>query len=417
MKDLLADRTRLVIFCLIAITVIKGFLYASIVPAWQAPDEPGYFKEISVLDQGRFQSFTGHPPLYAVTSYLPYKIAPEGNARILAVRLVSVFFAVLCVYYAYKSAKCIFPNDKSIQVLAPAIASFVPQFTFISASVNSDSMLAAVFSLLCYLSVLTIKEGLTFKRSIAIISTAAAGVLTKERIIAAFPVIILVLIYGLIVRYKDKLVAYWEGDISAREAVLYISLLVAAIVLFPFLRDRALTFLIEGFSLAQVLHFRSTLQMDHVISLGVRLFKHFWGYFGWLDVPMAPWFYAAYEALSILAAIGLVLGSSLALIRARWSKKEKRTNNSASLAVQLLFIILSVLASAYGVFTYDYLTRGGGQGRYLFMVIVPISILYAAGLGGVFPKRFRAAVVPTLVFFLGAMNLGALLYVIYPYYY
>ncbi len=360
------DRFKLAVLNLLAITLVKGFLYAAVVPAWQAPDEPAYFKEIVALAGGELKSFTGHPLLYAMASYLPYEVGGEGYGKILAVRLLSVFFTAISVFFVYKIAKYVLPNEQFVHIMAPAIATFIPQFTFIGASVNSDSMVAAIFSIMTYLSVIVIKEGLNLKRFAAIVCAGVAGFFTKERIIIAFPLIGIVLVYGLIVRYKDKWTAFWEGNLSIREAIFFISSLVAAVMLWPYMSNRISKISIDGFQFERMLEFRPIMDLNHAIPVGNRMFMHFWGYFGWLHIPLMPWFYSAYKVLSVLSAAGLALGLLSALKGFLKGENRASRKDAGSFAIQLSFLMLSVFASIYAVLAYNYLTRGARRGVIFF---------------------------------------------------
>jgi hypothetical protein len=60
---------------------------------------------------------------------------------------------------------------------------------------------------------------------------------------------------------------------------------------------------------------------------------------------------------------------------------------------------------------------GGGQGRYLFPVIVPIAILMSIGISELFPQKTHKAV--GTILFLGFLflNIASLFYFIVPFYY
>ncbi|MCL4499383.1 MAG: glycosyltransferase family 39 protein, partial [Chloroflexi bacterium] len=218
-RGLSPDRAQKLAALLVVITLIKGLLFAALVPAWQAPDEPNYFKEIvSLAESGSFVSVTGHPPLYAVAAYIPYELAgAEQSNKVLAVRLLSVVCVSIAVYFTFKTARVVFPKEPFIQILAPAVATFNPQFTFIGASVNSDSMIAMWFSIITYLSVLIIRDSLDWKKSAGILALCVLAGLTKQRVYFLYPVILGVVAYGGYLRLGGRWSRFWSGELRARD--------------------------------------------------------------------------------------------------------------------------------------------------------------------------------------------------------
>ncbi|MCL5291454.1 MAG: DUF2142 domain-containing protein [Actinobacteria bacterium] len=416
-----SDRARVAAILLVAITLVKGLLFASLVPAWEAPDEQKYFAEVSRLaDRGELRSLTGHPLLYSVAAYLPYKLGGKSESnRVLAVRLLSVLFTAVTVLFTYKVARTVFPENEFIQVLAPAVATFNPQFTFIGASVNSDSMIAMWFSVIAYLSVLVMRDSLDFKKGIAILALSIAGALTKQRIYALYPIVLAVMGYGLVRRSKASWSNFWEGAIKLRDVALAATFVGVIFASWPIFTGLAVGASLNGFPLLRLLDITYILGGENALmSVAPRMFFHFWGYFGWLTIPMTPWFYQVYGILSALSALGLLLSilRSLARLLAERFKNQARAR-MGTYAAQLVFLVCSVLISFYAVLAYNVLLSGGAQGRYLFIAIAPIATLFAAGLAWILPRGWRRPALPVLILTLALLNSGALLYVISPYYY
>ncbi|MCL4499384.1 MAG: hypothetical protein M1335_03965, partial [Chloroflexi bacterium] len=154
-----------------------------------------------------------------------------------------------------------------------------------------------------------------------------------------------------------------------------------------------------------------------VSSVAPRMFKHFWGYFDWLRLPLPARMYANYTLLSVASALGLVSAAvgSLNRVFAREGSGESKTRRAYP--AQVGFLIVTVVLSLYALLAYNALLRGGGQGRYLFIAVTPIAVLFAAGLAWIQPVKFRALSLPLFLVALAALNMEALLYVILPYYY
>jgi hypothetical protein len=119
------------------------------------------------------------------------------------------------------------------------------------------------------------------------------------------------------------------------------------------------------------------------LSFFRRMHRSFWGYFGWLTVPLPAWIYQALWLLYPLALLGLALW----LLRGRttWAQP---AGGLPAIALLLLGILL------VWAFTIRYtLSFGpfGVQGRYLFQMMAAQAILLSLGLFAWPPGRWRGA--------------------------
>jgi hypothetical protein len=103
-------------------------------------------------------------------------------------------------------------------------------------------------------------------------------------------------------------------------------------------------------------------------------YRSFWGNFGWLAIPLPDGLYVFLGALAAVAFAGLVLHAALRI--GRWSAPEwlgLMSLLSIALAVIIGFSRQSMLLSLYGDAAFP-------QGRYLFVLIIPIAWLLLAGI-------------------------------------
>ncbi|HID64018.1 MAG TPA: DUF2142 domain-containing protein, partial [Anaerolineae bacterium] len=212
----------LVLFILL--NLVRGLLYAALVPPWQAPDEPKHFEYVRLLYEkrrsvgwsdidpsleeeiiqsmdryeywrfGRFnqigKSFkelwggASHkleqPPLSYLlyASLLPLIPPAEPAFQLYSFRLVSVFLGTLVVLLAFLTARELFPHDEVMQIGIPTFVTFLPMHTFVTSSLNSDHLAEVLVSLALFLLVRVFRHGLSLYSlagiGIAVFSAALA---------------------------------------------------------------------------------------------------------------------------------------------------------------------------------------------------------------------------------------------------
>ena len=122
-------------------------------------------------------------------------------------------------------------------------------------------------------------------------------------------------------------------------------------------------------------------------------FTSFWGRFGWVNVPMPSGVYAALALVCALAACGL----AVLVIRRRTLERNARMG----LAICALAAVLAYVAALRLGVT---LNLVAAHGRYLYVALAPIAILFVSGLVGWMPAGPRRAACKALAF--GMLGLG-----------
>jgi len=216
-------RPKAAVALLLVLTVARGLIYVLVIPPWQTPDEPSHFayvsfirynhrlpgsaiipvsKEIlasmsdcdfwklrydtldpaSVAEPHEFRVATGHPPLYYLVGTL-LLIPLKGDdiiSQLYALRLGSVLMAASTVLVAYWTVKLLFPDDAVLPFAVSAFIIFLPMHTFMSASVNNDNLAELVASLVVFLLVLLLRDGMSPLKGLGVVILLAAGLLTKR---------------------------------------------------------------------------------------------------------------------------------------------------------------------------------------------------------------------------------------------
>jgi len=189
---------------LLALALLRGALYAVIVPPWQSPDETGHFEYVWLLAhlrrvpvradaspgfegqlidslyRWRFGEYIARPLpaerpdrlsamprptmvsrtrtlggrfslAYVVQALATVPLLHKGlEAQLLAVRLSSVLLNAWIVAAAYLTFRVLFPDRELAAVLAAAIVLLNPQHTFINATVGDGTLAEAGAALAVY---------------------------------------------------------------------------------------------------------------------------------------------------------------------------------------------------------------------------------------------------------------------------
>ncbi len=406
-----AKYERYLALLMVAACLLQGAVFAAAVPAWRAPDEPGYFGEIrSLADEGRLSSLTGHPPLYPVLGAVPYLVGPNLKTKIFFVRLMGALFNGVTVWFIYKVAAEVFGEKRLAALLPPAVTAFNMQFNFIGAFVNSDSLLTMVSAIFFYLAMRSMMKSVNLKMGIALAAVAVLGMLSKQRFVVLLPLYLPVLAVGILGRIDlDKK----RRRLDAPKAVFwsFIGALVAAMAGFIiYITTKLIPTAFPSLSL--LFSIRSVWSILGTPSFLAKLFFEFWGYFDWLSLPMRNGTYAYFAVLTLLSGIGLVVAAAR-----RIKRSGLRGFISDRKAIYWAVMLAGLALAIYAVAVYSIQTDGGAQGRYLFVVAAPIAVSIGRGLAELAGDRFWRPVLGLVVVSLLAVDYLEIVYRVLPYYY
>ncbi|MGA1840776.1 MAG: DUF2142 domain-containing protein [bacterium] len=335
----------------------------------------------------------------------------SGSIRVIhLLRIISLIFGALTVFFIFKTALILFPENKNIALLAASLCALNPQFNFLSGSLNNDNLviLCATISI-WFLTRLIVTENDNQKKIVASLGIFLGICLITKLNISGFVIVaILGIIYSSLVNKPKKL-----QNLSVN-LLLFLGLLVI-IAGWYFIRNASIYGLEDpmGWGLQAIqnpaLVMRPELRAMFFKKLFFqRLYTSFWGLFDWLTIPLTNWMYWIYGIISIMGILGLVI----IFVEKSYPKRTK---------ICLLLFLLAILISFASLVALN-LKFVSAQARLIFPVMAGICIFMALGIHTAFKYLSRLAKIKTDIFiyafivFLIGLNLFALFGIIYPVY-
>jgi len=419
----------------LALYVAAGVIYSVITPVFEAPDESFHFFVIQHIvehralpvqsgeTQGAWEQEGSQPPLYyligaALVSGIDLGDAEEllwlnpqanigdplnpGNKNVYihpasqgfpwrgatcavhVLRLYSLALGAASVGLVWRIGKLLYPRRGVLPLAIAGTAAFVPQFLFISSSVNNDNLMTFFSVLVVYLLLRRLRDGP---------GTAAywlgVGVVLGLALLAKLSGWALLGLAGLVIGLLAWQRRSWRLAVRSALAVGVGALAVAGwwyvrnLLLYG--EPTGLTAMWEvvgrreGFGTALWGEFR-----------GLRY--SFWGLYGWFSITMPEGVYRLLDGLTVLAAAGLVLEVGRwfysGLWRGVWNACRRREPGWGvafrPLASVLLGVLAIVIVSALARWTS---LTSGSQGRLLFPAMVSMAFFWVVGLRSWFPSR------------------------------
>ncbi len=397
-------------FWLLLAYVMVGVLYIVSVPPFESPDEPRHFAVADYIQtQGklpiqqqdvetRFGQEGSQPPLYYLlvaaliapfdrsdlddhltgnphaiigdpnapgnrNAYAHARVYPpllEGSTLALfCARLFSLLLGTVTVAAVWQTARLLAPERQGLALLAAGLTAFNPQFLFISASVNNDTLVTALGSLLIWQTLQLLRHGFQPRRNLTLALLLALVSITK--------------LSGLLFAPPLLLTAFWSGWRQRDRRGLLRFLFTLAVVWLLF----------AGWWYARNLHLYGELTGTQMMldifgrrgapSLAELLGEEFnglrisyWGLFGWFNVFTLKPFYRVMDIVMLAGAVGLLAWM--------WQRRAQRAQ---LLPILLLALQLALMLGGLIVWTSQ---TAATQGRLLFPVIAVISSLIALGL-------------------------------------
>jgi 4-amino-4-deoxy-L-arabinose transferase-like glycosyltransferase len=376
------------------------------------------------------------PPLYYVYEAGAYRLGEGGGffLRFYLMRFASALLMLVTATGAWLLAGEVFARERTLQLVAAAVAGLLPMVTFISSGVNPDAMLYALWSIAFWLGARILRRGLTMRDGFALCAVAGLAVAEKSSSLALLPAVLVALGLGWWRLRRDSVhTVPLRGrqvpslvTVAAPLAVLAVLLggwvvaagasgahLVNDLPSNPQIRPASLTSLHDlrqfvSYVWQYYLPPLPFMQPSPIVAGGGGKALYYtwiqegWGAFGWLEVR---WPLAVYRWFAALSAV-LILGGAVSLARSAWRKRlDWGTVAFFSVAVACLLFILHW--SDYSIWRVE--GRGFIQGRYLFPLVALLGLI-VAGAVSLLPRRRRAlavafALAALLVFQLFSMGL------------
>jgi len=216
-----------ILVALVACLLVRGIIYATVMPPWVAPDEPGHVayalllkqqgwplaedettvaveqQVLSSLEDWDFWRRIGRPapdplpysflhdpdlnrqtvdepPLYYVLpAFLSHwTITPVELLYIM--RALSVLLTTAAVGIVAATVRELFPTKPALQVAATAVAALSPMVAYVGSSANNDAAAMLLCSAILWLIIRNIRWGWTRKRVVALVVLLVMAAVSKK---------------------------------------------------------------------------------------------------------------------------------------------------------------------------------------------------------------------------------------------
>ncbi|MBI4744266.1 MAG: glycosyltransferase family 39 protein [Actinobacteria bacterium] len=453
-----------IIIVILFIAFMRGWIYSSVTPFWQAPDEPFHYEYIQEIgrsyerkppshdrpstqteiihsmakwDFWRYQNqavpaplpwgfadipffstiqFLDRAPLYYYIFFPVFKLTASRHieGRVYAIRLFNVIFGIVTIFLSYLIAKEIFPDNDLLSIGTPAFIAFLPMFSYISGSISSDNLLNLFFAIFIYLSIKILKSGLSVERIVALLFVIILSFMTKRSAIIEIPLsitLIILLLSGkeINARVKKKWLKY-SGIIF----------LVFSFLSFLIWRSTEIKAKIRSALNVHLTLSEFKIKMLEFLSPSTAyyrtlwnfktVFRSFWAHFGWMNIPLEWMDYYPAFFICLISLIGLII-----FIVKIYSNNELLEGWQKRSLIFIIFAVFWVTAIAFFRSTvYEFVPL---QGRYLFPAISAISLLFILGWQSFVPSRRNGVFLSLLILFLAGFDfVGMFMYLIPRFY-
>lgn len=297
-----------------------------------------------------------------------YRMWTRPLVAIRLMRLVSVALGALAVWWTARLARLTSPGSEALPVLAAALYAFIPQLTFMAATVNNDALGYLLSAIGLWSMVRGVQASWGLWKAVGVWgSCLGIGVLAKSNTLFLWPLVVIASMLAYSTWHERLLCSFgtmalgallaWTAFFGARIA-LHLDLVNFAILgnssqWFTFSTD-----FLGGRSQPSWAYAGRVLQM---------LGESFWGQFGWFQIRINQDVLAVYWVLVTVALSGWV-----------WGRSSEVDGSRDRRACALL--LASVVMAACGLallYRNLFIPQGG---RYLLAVGPAIAILFGMGL-------------------------------------
>jgi hypothetical protein len=209
-----------IILLFIVLALLRGAIYAAIIPPWESPDEYGHFEYAWLVSQygplvgpeaipsdfqQRMLEITAQhdywrqvgddPPLYYALVGSALRLA--GNQDLATGmyigRIVSVTLYAAAVGLAALTTRRLFPQSLFMQITPPAFVLFLPMLGEMGAAINNDVM-GVLSGTLFFASLLPIlRDGLSWRRGGAVLAALFLALLSRKTALFLLPTAVVAL--------------------------------------------------------------------------------------------------------------------------------------------------------------------------------------------------------------------------------
>jgi len=440
---------------LLGLALVRGVFYVSLIPPWQAPDETAHFEyswliaqleelptrqAISVeyerdllgsLYEWRFGAFIRRPLpeqmpdrlddlptalpvgrrrtvknlrfslgyVWAALFILPFR-QQDLAFQLYAARLGSVVLQLGIVWLAWRTFRALLPQRPDLIVAAAAFVVFLPQHTFINATVNDGTLAELGACLAFYGWAQTLRSDLRLLDIAAIVGGTLVGAWTKRT--AGFLFLFDVAMLALLLARRYRAVP-WRRKRRVVALFLLLTVLIVWVALQTAAGEHVLWTLQKWRASPGILYFENDRRT--LLQTLKQTLDSFWGQFGWMNLRAPQGWYLSITALNVLTLMG-------------WLLPVPGRRPVPSRAVELLG--LALLSAILTWLAFILLYPGGlgySQGRYLFPIVVPAAFFLVGGWLRSLPERWRPWGAPAVILLMALLDATVVFFTIWPRYY
>jgi len=330
--------------------------------------ERGYGAPLNLLPYEAMQ-----PPLYYLVAGLPATLLPLDTTGVFYwSRLVAVAFGAATVYCCWAATRQLAPRAPAWAVGSAALVALLPQFCFNSATVSNDSTANWAGALAFYVWLRGLRDPAYDPRLLRAGACLGLGILAKLTAVALLPGLALLVLF-----HAGRMGGIRGSGAWLRRAgalALGAGAGTLAVCGWWLVRNGLVYGEISGS--ANTLRFYQARWQPLGTALppqfGQWTWETLWGRFDWTTVLLpADW----YRQAAYLTAVACALSALAVLVQLRRRGHFARIEGQAAL---LLGIVTVTLAAGYVQFNLTIATQL--QARYLFLLLLPGSLLFTGGL-------------------------------------
>jgi 4-amino-4-deoxy-L-arabinose transferase-like glycosyltransferase len=439
-------KRQLVIGCFVISYLVLAIAFATTIPVYEAPDEPGHFDLVAHMINHRslpvqdveHRNYAHHPPLYYFLVALPNLLVDINDTtsmprfkpdfvwpgedspavafhytaetfpytgRVLGIhlaRLISVLCGLLTLLLTVAIGSLLFPDRPEVSYLAAALVIFNPQFLFVNSTVNNDSLLIAACAGVIWQLLRTLQQPQSYREWLFLGLWGAAALLTKT---IAVVVIGLVIISLFVWSIKNRaLLLFFRGG-------LVFTATIAILAGWWFIRNQILygdPFGWQIYQQAWAVNLRtSPLTVNELPFLLNTQFESFWGVFGWANLKSPDWFYKGVATILLLGAIGWFFAAV---------KGQLKSLTSTQKTAFLIFIAYIVFQELFLLYQNSVHNPTLAQGRFLLPVTVPLMFVISFGIVSLIPRKLLTITLGLFSFLFALTGIYLLVGIIAPAY-
>ena len=292
-------------------------------------------------------------------------------------RWFSLLLGAVAVACTYLLALRLGGQSRALATGAAAACAFLPMFVFMSAAINNDNLVIALSSVALVLFVRAL-DGHQQRHDFAVMGVVLGlAALSKLTALGLFGLLALVCA---VLAWRERALWRYLGRGLLAGGIAFI------IAGWWYLRNLALYGELLGINamLRAVGRRHPTPTLWDLAGEMGDLKMSYWGVFGWNNIALPAWFYQFYDALAVLALLGLLLALVRSWRSGRWPKMA---------AWSLMLIWPGAVLVALLNWTQMTLAT---YGRLLLPAVACLSLLLFFGLASLVPRRAH----PSLALFL-----------------